>query len=868
MSERPKPPRVLVWLLQRLTPRAAADAALGDILEVLEERVAAGRASRWPTLWLRSQIGLAIWSALYTSTPRAARAWGHTVREAIHGIRRRPAQTLFIIFVLAVGMSAATVTFSVVDATVLRPLPFENGDRIVTITGRRSTGVSGLSPEAFWQIHDHVRGLDSIAPVSQWGGAEVTVDGVTENLVILRTTAGLFRVLRLNAYIGSVWTADDETSVPDVAVVTHRFWHRRFGGDPGALGAKVRVGETNYRIIGVLAPGVTYPSSFESGADVWVPDSPLRASVPGQIDRVSPLARLAPDTSVEQLISEIENVLTPLAAANPAAYTGWRLDVRRWRAALSESVRPWMLLALGSVFLVLMIACANAANLMLTRSWERARELAVRASLGASRRQLGAALLIESLSLSVAASLFAMLFALWGIDAARSALPVRPFGWDLISLDPRVMTAGIVAAVATGVVCGIVPGWQASRVSVLTLLKEGGATATARRRGWQTVFLTAQVASVAALLVVATLFIGSFVRVMTADLGLDRTNLIGVSTLTGNGPRVAEFHDRLRAIPGVRSIAAVGLSTPPLVGPAFGGAYHDMKVSRLEAGAGAPEVDVRTYAVTTGYFDVVDTPFRQGSVWPAPRAIDASLVPIVIDDLTARKLFGEESPLGRLLRAPDPDRVFTVTGVVPYLLAGGPERTLKSSAYYPLEAMGRGWVGFFIRTSVPPGPVAREVHQTLQSMVRPGQWPNVHVVDDAFSRLTALRRFNGLLMSLFAVLAMLIGCAGVYAAMASAVAQRTREIGVRIALGATAGAIRRSVLTESGHHLLVGLAIGLPAGWLMSRSFGSIFFEVAPGDVSIHALVAVVLVVGGLAAAAVPARRASRVDPVDTLRAL
>jgi hypothetical protein len=403
---------------------------------------------------------------------------------------------------------------------------------------------------------------------------------------------------------------------------------------------------------------------------------------------------------------------------------------------------------------------------------------------------------------------------------------------------------------------------------VLPLLKDGGATATARRRGWRSVFLTAQVASVAALLVVAALFIGSFVRVMTADLGLDRSNLIGVSTLTGNGPRVAEFHDRLRAVPGVRSVAAVGLSTPPLVGPAFGGAYHDMKVYRPEAGAGAPDVEVRTYAVTAGYFDVVGTTFRQGSVWPEQSATDASFVPIVIDDATARKLFGEEPPVGRLLRARDPDRVFTVTGVVPYLLAGGPERTLESSAYFPLEAMGRGWVGFFIRTSVPPGPVASAVHQTLQPMVRPGHSPRVHVVDDAFSRLTELRRFNGLLMLLFAVLAMLIGCAGVYAAMASAVTQRTREIGVRMALGASTGQIRRSVLTESARYLLVGLVIGLPGGWLMSRSFGSIFFEVAPGDVSIHALVAAVLLVAGIIAAAVPARRAAHVDPVVTLRAL
>jgi predicted permease len=800
--------------------------------------------------------------------PRVARTWVHTLREALRATRRRPAQTLFIVVVLAVGMSAATVTFSVVDATVLRPLPFEQGDRIVTITGRRSTGLSGLSPEAFWTIHDHVRGLDGIAPVMQLGGGEVTVNGVTENLTVLHTTAGLFRVLRLKAFLGSVWTDDQGRSNPKVAVVTHAFWRRHFAGNPAALGERIRLGKAEHEVIGVLAPGATFPSSFGESAGVWVPGYPDRASGPLRINRLSPLARLAPGVSIEQLTAEIETALAPLAAAGPTTYADWRLEVRPWRDALSEGVRPWMLLALSSVVLVLLIACANAANVMLTRSWERARELAVRASLGASRRQLGAALVLESLSLSAAASLLAMLFASWGIEAAKSALPVRPFGWEVISLDTRVMTAGIVAAIATGLVCGIIPGWQASRVSVLTLLQDGGATATARRRGWRSVFLTAQVASVAALLVVSTLFIASFVRVITVDLGMDRSNLIGVKTLTGNGPRVAEYRDRLRAIPGVQGIAAVGGSTPPLIGSAFGGAYDEMKLYRPEADAGAPEVEVWTYAVSADYFDVARVPFRRGSSWSAPPATGASIVPIVIDEPTARKLFGEEAPLGRLLRDRDTDRVFAITGIASFLRGFGPDRTAQSSAYYPIEAMGRGWVGFFIRTSVPPGPVAREVHETLLSMVRPGQQPEVHLVNDAFRRLTALRRFNGLLMSLFALLAIAIGFAGVYAAVASAVSQRTREIGVRIALGATRGVIQRSVLLECGRYLLLGLAIGLPAGWMMSRSFGSIFFQVAPGDVSVHALVAAVLVIAGLAAAVIPARRAARVDPVVTLRAL
>ncbi|MEX2273151.1 MAG: ABC transporter permease [Vicinamibacterales bacterium] len=858
-----KPSRVLVWLLRKVKSHAAADAAMGDILEDLAERGAAGRAPRWPSLWLQRQLVVAAVSAIRAAAPRLARATGHTLRDALRGLRRSPAHTLFILLILSAGMAAATVTFSVVDATILRPLPFEESDRIVRVGGLGVRGPTGITQDDLLAIHRHARSLEAVASFMQTR-TDVTIDGITEERVIVYGTADLFRVLKLRAAIGELWRQNHTTGDPHVVVISHGLWQERFAGDPAALGREVRTGKAARRIIGVLPSGVDLPTFAGRGVDLWSPEMPAFRGNP-RMAALAPLGRLAPGVSLEQATSEVANLIAPLAAANPSLYANWRLDVRPWKETLVRDINGWMLLALGSVALVLLIACANAANLMLTRSYERARELAVRAVLGAPRRQLGAVLLIESLMLAIAASAFALVFAMWGIETVKSALPAGVFRAETIALDQRVLLGSILAAIATGIVCGIVPAWQVSRVDALTLVKAGGAGAPPRRRRWRSVFLVAQVSSVAALLVVCTLFVASFVRVVTIDLGFDRSNLIGISTLIGYRGTITDLQHELRTVPGVASVAAVGYSFPPLA-PA--GAWPFARLTRHDAGPDEADDEAEVYRVTPDYFDVAGIAFRQGATWSAAAATNESARPIVIDERTARKLFGDDTHVvGRVLRSSDPEGMFTVAGVVSYVHARGPEHSERSSAYYQVDPIRpRGWMGFLVRTSAPPSTVVRQVEQKLQALV-PGHHPEVYVAEDTFRRRTETRRFNAALMGLFALLAVLIGCAGVYASVASAVVQQTREIGVRLALGASAAEIRRSVLAQSGRHLLTGLAIGLPAGWLMSRGFGSIFFNVAPGDLSIYAVVAAVLATVGLLAAAVPARRASRLDPVASLRA-
>jgi predicted permease len=865
-----RPSRTARWLLRLASSQHASEAAVGDLLEELNERTEMGKAPRWPGLWLECRILQSAVSLAWMAALRLRRVSRQMVRDAARGLRRAPAPSLFTLAILSVGIAAGTVTFSVVDAVVLRPLPFDQGEALVMVSGRNLLDrATPLAPEEFWAIHDRVTGLEAFAPARHFETA-VDFGTGTEQLPVMYSTAELFRVLRLGPLLGQLWTAEDERRGDlDVAVISHGLWQRRFGQDPLVLGRGLRIGNVAYRVAAVLEPAAERQRAIGWTHEVWIPRVPEMVGTSNGVSRsIFAIGRMRDGVSLEQLTAEVRSAIAPLAQAQPYAYTDWRPEVMRWQHALIGDVRGWMLLVLGAVGLVVLITCVNAANLMLTRSFERARELAVRASLGASRRQLALTVLVESLMLSTASALCALVFSTWGIDAARAALPRGIWRAETIALDGRVLAASLTAALLTGMLSGLVPAWQASRVSVVMLLKDAGPTLTAGRRRWRSVLLIIEVACVAALMVVSTLFIGSFVHATTLDLGFERSNRIAVKTLTNYEGTVEDVKTRLAQIPGVVGVTAVTYSSPLLVGSAFGGAWSESVLKSPGEDADV-STEVEMYSVTSDYFEVAGIPFRHGSTWPSSSAAATNPSrPIVVDEPTARQLFGDVDAVGRQVKVLRLNGNFTIVGVVPYVFARGPERSSRPSAYHALNPATRPkWVSFLVRTSESPAPLVSTVAGALKPLLPPGTVPEVHVLDDAFRQLTATRRFVAWLMSGFALVAILIGAAGIYAVMASTVVQRTREIGVRVALGATAGDIRQSVLTQAARHLLVGLAAGLPAAWWMSRGFGAVFFHVTPGDPSIYLMVTVTLTIVGLVAAVIPARRAVRVDPVVSLRA-
>jgi predicted permease len=844
-----------------VTGRDQASAVLGDLHEDLAERAAAGAAPRWPALWLERQTWRHVMAETDFQAARAGRSGRFVLRDAWRSLRSTPRQSAFIVLILTLGISAATVTFSVVDAVVLRPFPVHAIQELAVVTGRtRLQAASRLSAQEYVALAE---GADAFAGLAALRRDRVSVElgGEAVDLWIAQATANLFDVLGRQPAVGRTFGPAHATPGNDaVAVIGDGLW-RRLGGDPDVVGITVRVEDRPVRVIGVMPEDFTYPIGTGSATELWMPyvmteaeRLPENAGARRNIDVVGRLRRGA---SVEVAQSQVASITAALARLRPQSFQDWQPEVTPLRDALLGEARGWMLMMLASVLLVLAVACANVANLLLTRATYRARELSIRMSLGAGRRQLIAVLLVEGLLLSLAAAGVALWLSRWGIDAARAALPSGIVRADAIALDLRVLGAAVAAAVLTGLAFGLAPAWHACRTNVAGLLKQGAGTIVRPARG-RAMLLIAEIAFVGILLVATTLFVGSFVRVMRADLGFDRSNLVFIPQVRGFPGTVPELLEALEALPGIDAAAAIGL-TPPLVG--VGSA-----ASQILSVPDAPDTTValQIQRVSPRYFDVARIPVLRGRTFPAWD--DPAVIPVVIDELAEASLFQGPDAVGRTLRAQGSTRDFIVTGVVANVRVQGPEGPTGPQLYWAIQPDGAG-PQFLVRTSTEPAALVPRIRERMAEMLPAGRAPGPIVLDDSFRRLTADRRFSAGLMSIFGVLALVIGAAGIYGVMASLVAQRTREFGVRLALGATAGRIARDVIGQAGRYLGLGLALGLTGAWWVSRGFTSLFYDVQPTDPEVYLGVGTVLGLSGLVAAWLPARRAARVDPVETLRA-
>jgi predicted permease len=569
---------------------------------------------------------------------------------------------------------------------------------------------------------------------------------------------------------------------------------------------------------------------------------------------------------------EARTQLAAIKSAVAAAYgnklrAGWQPVVTPLLDSLVGDRKGWMLLVLWAAALLLLVACVNVANLMVLRSVERARALAVRASLGASPGHLAATLLLESVMLSLTAAGLGIVLAFWGVSAAKAAIPPHTiFRAETIAVDLRVLTVAVLTAIAAGVFFGFVPTWYAARSRPISLLSRGSSRVTAGHRRWRTGFLVGEMVLVGALLVVSTLFVGSFARVVRIDLGFAREGLAAATInefqgFTGPSEPILEA---LRTTPGVVSVAEW---TGPPHFLARGGvlAYSPLKAAEYADAPG--EIRVLTYGVSPGFFDTAGIRLLRGRAFTDA---DTDAPVAIIDELTANALFFDgRDPLGRVvLLGSSSTTPLTVVGVVHTVMRDGPERLAGPQLFRPKPVVAARGSQFLVRTAGSASVALPAIERSLQRVIPPGSAaPHVQSIEEDFSRLTAGRRANATIMSLFGLIVLLIGAAGVYAVMASAVAQQQRELGVRIALGATRGRIIRGVLGRAALVLTVGLAGGLAAGRALSTLFASMLFEVRPGDVSIYAVVAALLLTAGLGAALRPALRAARVDPLTTLRA-
>ncbi len=870
------PSRLAQWCLRALMPRAEADAVIGDLHED-----AGGHGPLW-------HQELRAWRHVLAFAPsviaRGGRVFWHIVRDAARSLRTAPGATAGIILILTLGISAATVTFSVVDTVVLRPLPFED-DHELTVVEVRNIAPSPfpmrlLSPFHYLTIRERLTTVDAIGAVGHTSRIALDADGgEPEPLETVQLTASVFDVLRVRPFIGQAFTADHEVDGNQyVAVISHDLWQRRFGGDPSIVGrttAAMRAMTSDsdtagepLTVLGVMPRGFAYPISVGRAPDVWMPyvmTPDERTGVqPGQYLHV--VGRLRTGTSLDGAQSEARSIPAARDARDQESARARQFHIVPLKDTLVGNVRGWMLLVLGAVTVVMLIACVNVANLQLVRATRRARELSIRAALGATRRQLVASLLVESLLLSLIAAAIAIVVAVWGIHVAKAALPADLVRLTEIGLDFRVLTATIAAAVVTGVLFGVVPAWQASREDLLGLLKQSAMTMGIGRRRWRAAFVVAEIAFVSVLLVGATLIITSFIRVTAADLGFDRSNLLFVDGDAGVEPAETSLAiERLQTLPGVAAVGAITLGSPPLVSAGFrtGGATG-MTINPVDHPPGPEALVAEIRSVSSGYFAAAGIPVVSGRVFDDGDV--ARETAIVIDELTAARLFGQREAVGAEVVLSTNNRR-AVVAVVRHVSLRGPEQTSGPQIYVPAR-VDRGRFNFLVRTSAPPETVIPAIRAAFPDAVTTGARAlQIRPLEDAFRNITADRRFNAGLMSIFSALAIVIGAAGVYGVLASIVAQQTREMAVRVALGATTGRMVSSVLAQAGRYLAIGLVVGLTAAWWASRSLASILYDVRPSDVSVYATVAGVVIAVGVLAACIPAWRAARVDPVVALRA-
>jgi len=798
--------------------------------------------------------------------------------EAIRSLRHSRGTTLFILFILTLSIAAATITFSVVDAVVLRPLPFPEPGRLIAIEHQRGdrvmSQVRSLSAADYLAIQEQLAGSATVAAVARGQLTLHNDDGTNESLVAARVTASLWDVLAVRPGIGETFTAASEVAGAErVAVIGHALWARRFGRDPAVVGKTVQSTGGALRIVGVMPERFGYPLSDDRMAEIWTPYIiPAEERSGQQPSRyLHLLARLRDNTEAATIQPSLDALRERLHAANvdqyPSAGRFTVLPLRDWTVG---PVKGWMLLVLFAIGLVLLVACANVANVLLSQALGRTRELSIRSALGATRERLIASLLLESATVSACAVALALLVAWWGIETVRHALPPGIARAHTIALNWRVFGAAVGTTVVTAALIGMLPALQAARQDLVAMLKNNAATVAGSRGGWRSVVLVTEIAVTVVLLVATMLFVSSFVRVVRADLGFDRSRLLLVSSLGSIQGSAALFVERLKSVPGIAEVGGDAINSPPLVRAGFGGGATGTLLT-VPGASRSDGVAVSLDRVTPGYFAAAAIPVMRGRTFVESdmaasfRAADlANAAVAVLDETAARQLFGSADPIGREIRYGTLRA--SVIGVVAHVRLGGPEDDAPPQAYLP-GATAASHYSYLVRTAGDPLPVVQRLHAAIAPLRGQGDPPLViRPVEDAFRNITARRRFTAEAMGTFAILALLIGASGVYAVMSSLVAQRTREIGVRLALGATPRRMLRDVLTHIVRQLAAGLAVGFPAAWLTARGFENLFFGVRAIDPATYAAVASGLLIVGIAAGVIPARRASRIDPLISLR--
>ena len=789
-------------------------------------------------------------------------------RYGFRSLLMRPGFTLVAVITLALGIGATTAIFSVVNGLLLRPLPYRDDQRLVTLgQSNRKTGVAreGVSPANFLDWREQARSFADVAAAETWGFT-LTNYGEPEAIRGSVVTKGFFEILGTNALIGRTLLAEDHDQERSVVVISHGLWQRRFGSDPQIIGRQLTLNNEPTTVVGVMPPEFEYPTSREMiGPRAARPNDPQMRG--GSLFRV--VGRLRPDVTLEQAQQEMNTIAAYLAQQHPQTNSDVGAVVVPLREQLVGHVRLALYILFGVVSLVLLIACANVASLLLVRATERQREFALRAALGASGKRLLQQLLTESLLLSLAGGVGGVLVAKALIEVivavSPSTLPLTQ-----IQLNPIVLSFAVGISVMTALIFGLAPAMQASRINLLGVLKSGRSeTGGRRQQRVRQMLVVSEIALALVVLVAAGLLARSFVALLNTDAGFAPDNGLALEVQLGRlsaserNVFVDQVLERVATLPGVQ---AVGVSSAL--------PFHDnqvalpspIKISGRPATDGSEPIASMIKA-SKDYFRALGVPLLQGRLFDQRDRQDAPPVAL-INETMARRLWPGETPLGQRISytAAGQSGTAEIVGVVGAVRPTGFDSEPRSEFYLHYPQAPAGLVTIFVRTAQDAAPLLPAVKAEIREVNRDQAFLSVSTMAQIVDKTTAQRRFNLLWLGAFAVLALVLATVGLFGLISFSTAQRTREFGVRMALGAQRGDVLRLVMREGLSLALIGVALGLVAVAAASRLMKSLLFGVSSTDPLTFASVALLLTLVALLACYIPARRATKVDPLVALR--
>jgi len=803
-------------------------------------------------------------------------------RYSVRRLQKSPAFTAIVVLTLALGIGANTAIFSVVNTVLLRPLAFREPDRLVTINHfYQSEALNNLeapvSAVGFRDYRDKTKSFEAVAVETGWS-ANMTGTGDPERVPASRVSGDYFRVLGVPAAMGRTFGRDEDAQGKNrVVVLSDGLWRRVYGADAHVVGKTMQLNGENYTIVGVMPEG--FRSFFNGVSDIWTP----LALRPDQFDPnaytnewLNLTARLKPGTSLAQAKSEMRDFAEQLKRTYPDNFgKRWTLSVKSLNELATGKIRPALLVLLGAVGFVLLIACANVANLLLARASARQKEVAIRAALGADRGRLVRQLLTESVLLALLGGLLGLGIAFWSVKTLVAAIPSIPRGNE-VGIDASVMAFTLGVSMLTGLLFGLVPALQTSRANLQETLKEGGRTGSADFSGRtvRRVLVIGEVALALTLLVGAGLLIKSVARLQRVDPGFNPDRLLTFNLAL---PRLKypndtvrlQFFDaalaRIAQVPGV--VAAGGTSVMP-----FGGSWStgSFTVEGYTPGPDQPGPwgDIRL--VTPDFFPAMRIPLKQGRLL-TPQDISGSQRVAVIDEEFVRKYYRDQNPLGKRItfgaRGDKQPEYITIVGVVPHTMHEGLDAKPRLQLYLPYaQVTDIGFMSVAVRTTGDPLGMTRAVREAIHTVDKDMPMSNVKSMDDLLESSLGQRRLSMLLLGAFSAIALALASIGIYGVLSYSVTQRARELGIRMALGAARGRVLRLVIAQGMTLAFVGIAIGLAGSFALTRLLANQLFSVTPTDPVTFVTVSLVLTAIALVATLVPALRATRVDPVVALR--